>query len=595
MRSVVKLLNPVFMPKLSVNQIILKAKSHVKNGDYKEAERLYRAVLRSFPENKKAVKGLTVLSNLADTRKKQNPPSEIINQLSNLYKKGQLTELLRLAKNYTNQYPDAFIVWKILGVTAAQLRQKELAIQSFQRAIAIQPNDAETHFNMGNAFKDFGKLDEAVGAYETASSLKPDYAEVYCNMGSVLKEQGKLNDAIKSLSKAISIKPNYPDAYNAMGVALKEKGQLQEALVYLEKTLALSEDHFEAYNNMGVVLTDLGRLDDALSCHRRAQSLKLDYVDSYYNLSMTHLLQGNLSDGFRLYEWRLKKKPRTAAPAQTKYRWNGQEQLNNKHFFVYEEQGLGDVIQFCRYLPFLEERGARVTFRVRPAMHALLSTMRGQVNLVAETPSKIEYDFETPLMSLPYLFDTNLETIPRTNQYLYADNARLTSWAETLKGNSFKIGVCWQGSTHQIDVGRSFPLKLFHHIANIPSVELISLHKGAGEIQLVDIDFPINVLGSDFDAGDSAFLDTAAVMMNCNLIITSDTAIAHLAGALGLETWVVLKKVPDWRWMLKRTDSPWYPTVTLYRQEKAGEWENVFATMAKDLHTLIERQKRSYE
>jgi len=202
-----------------------------------------------------------------------------------------------------------------------------------------------------------------------------------------------------------------------------------------------------------------------------------------------------------------------------------------------------------------------------------------------------QIDFEAPLMSLPHLFKTHLKTIPSMNPYLYADRARTKTWGERLHTDRFKIGICWQGSMAKNDVGRSFPLSLFEGISKAPNVELISLHKGEGEHQIKDISFDLTTLGADFDVGQDAFLDTAAVMMNCDLIITSDTAIAHLAGALGCQTWVALKHVPDWRWMLNRSDSPWYPTMTLYRQKTPGNWADVFSTVEQKLLSKLEEGK----
>ncbi|MDC1444523.1 hypothetical protein N8366_00005, partial [Amylibacter sp.] len=309
------------------------------------------------------------------------------------------------------------------------------------------------------------------------------------------------------------------------------------------------------------------------------------------NMGLAYLCQGSLEEGFKLNEWRLKKKKRTVAPARANFIWDGKQSLNNKRFVAYAEQGLGDMIQFCRYLPFLEQKGADVTFKVKPALHALLQTMDSNVTLNTTNADEGQIDFEAPLMSLPHLFKTHLKTIPSMNPYLYADRARTKTWGERLHTDRFKIGICWQGSMAKIDVGRSFPLSLFEGISKAPNVELISLHKGEGEHQIKDISFDLTTLGADFDVGQDAFLDTAAVMMNCDLIITSDTAIAHLAGALGCQTWVALKHVPDWRWMLDRSDSPWYPTMTLYRQKTPGNWADVFSTVEQKLLSKLEEGK----
>ena len=205
-------------------------------------------------------------------------------------------------------------------------------------------------------------------------------------------------------------------------------------------------------------------------------------------------------------------------------------------------------------------------------------------------PDNDQIDFETPIMSLPFLFNTNLDTIPAKIPYLFTNDNNILSWAKRLTKSTFKVGICWQGSKNKIDYGRSFSLSLFEGISKIPNVELISLHKGEGEKQIKEVNFDLTILDNNFDSGENAFVDTAAVMMNCDLIVTSDTAIAHLAGALGCPTWVVLKKVPDWRWMLERKDSPWYPNLTLYRQKQINNWTHVFDKIEMDLQSLIKEK-----
>jgi hypothetical protein len=376
-----------------------------------------------------------------------------------------------------------------------------------------------------------------------------------------------------------------------MGNALHDKGVLEAAIDSYKQALKIKPDYAEAYYNMGVALNDKGNPEAAIDSYKQALKIKPDYALANYNLSLLCLLRGNLDEGFKYYEWRLKIKERLAAPARTNLIWDGEQSLSGKHFVVYEEQGLGDIIQFCRYLPVLEQKGAEVTFKVKSNLHALLQTMDSKTSLNTSLPEENKIDFESPLMSLPHLLKKGLEIIPITSPYLYADQSKVTTWGERLSKDSFKVGICWQGRKTKVDVGRSFSLSLFEGISKIQNVELISLHKGEGEGQITNIDFDVTTLGSGIDAGQDAFLDTAGVMMNCDLIITSDTAVAHLAGALGRPTWVALKHVPDWRWMLDRPDSLWYPTMTLFRQKNRGDWVGVFDTIEQDLLSLLEQKK----
>ena len=533
-----------------------------------------------------------------------------LNKASQSFKK--VTEL---NPNYTNGHNN-------LGVTLKNQGKLDEAIEAYNKALSLKPDHAEAYNNMGNALQDQGKLDEAMASFNKALAIKPDYAEAYNNMGTVLKDQGKLEKAIASYTKALSLKPDYAKAYNNMGVTLQEQGKLDEAIEAYKMALAIKSEYAEAYNNMGTVLKDQGKLDEAIEAYKmalaiepdyaeaynnmgsifqeqgklekaitsynKALSLKPDYAEAYYNMGNAYNLKGEIQKGLELFEYRFKKQKVPSRAPREKLHWNGSEPIKGKEFLVYEEQGLGDIIQFCRYLPTLVKQGAKVTFKVTQKLHAILQTMDSGVTLSTTDADEGQIDFEAPLMSLPHLFKTHLKTIPSMNPYLYANHGRTKTWGERLHTDRFKIGICWQGSKSKIDIGRSFPLSLFEGISKAPNVELISLHKGEGEHQIKDISFDLTTLGADFDADQDAFLDTAAVMMNCDLIITSDTAIAHLAGALGCQTWVALKHVPDWRWMLDRSDSPWYPTMTLYRQKNPGDWACVFEAINRNLRILID-------
>ena len=231
-----------------------------------------------------------------------------------------------------------------------------------------------------------------------------------------------------------------------------------------------------------------------------------------------------------------------------------------------------------------------MTFKVKSNLHQLLKTLDTKVQFIEKFSEENKFDFEAPLLSLPYLFKTEVNSIPKFTSYLKADAHRVEKWNEKIKSDKFKIGICWQGKKSKVDIGRSFSLSLFEVISKIPNLELISLYKGEDENQLQNINFDVTSLGDDFDNNQDTFLDTAAVMSHCDLIITSDTSIAHLAGALGHSVWVVLKYIPDWRWMLERSDSPWYPTMKLYRQKNLDDWDSVFAAIKRDLNSIIKKR-----
>ena len=478
------------------------------------------------------------------------------------------------------------------GALLLKLGKFDKAIDAYKKSISLKPDYAKAYNNMGVAFKEHGKLEEAIEAYKKVFLLEPDNPEAYKNLGAVLNKQGKLDESIFAYKKAISLRSNDADTYFNLGVVLKDQGKFAESIDAYKKSISIKPTDAESYFNLGNTLLDFGRLEEAEESFRQAILLQSDFTEARYNLSWTLLKSGKIKEGLELYECRLKRKRRKARHPRNHLIWDGIKSITGKNFFVYEEQGLGDIIQFCRYLLLLKEKGAEVTFRVQRKMHALLQTLDSDIVLVESDPDEKEIDFECPLMSLPYLFNTNLDTIPSSKSYLFANDDKVISWEKRLIKPTFKIGICWQGGTFNTGVGRDFPLSLFEKISKLPHIELISLHKGDGEKQIKDINFDLTTLGNDFDAGENSFIDTAAVMINCDLIISSDTSITHLAGALGCPIWVPLKKIPEWRWMLDRTDCPWYPNMTLYRQKDFGDWDHVFEIMNRDLVALIKQDKK---
>tara|TARA_B110000503_G_C7142170_1_gene411332 strand:+ start:270 stop:2000 length:1731 start_codon:yes stop_codon:yes gene_type:complete len=571
---------------MSLEQQINKAKSLEKKGAILEAINIYKSILTVFPKNIRVQERLAALS----VPKKINnvhPPQEDIDKLIKLFNQRHYSSVVDQTKAFIRKYPNIPVLWSIMGSSAAQLGMFDKSEIALRKSLALDPNNVANHNNLGNVLREQKKFVESIEALSKAISLNPNYYVAYFNMGITFTEQGKLNEAIRAYKKSILIKPDYIDAYCNMGVIFQKQGKLYKSLEIFKNSILINQNFPAVYNNMGNVYRFLGNLSEAIKSYKKAISLKADYGEAYNNLSFVYNLKGNFQKGLEFYEWRLRKDIPTTKTPRDHLIWDGKESLLDKKYLVYEEQGLGDVIQFCRYLPLLKQKGAKVIFKVKPKMHTLLKNLDEDIVFVDRDLDDNSIDFETPLMSLPYLFNTNLNTIPSMTSYLSADDDKIISWKKHLAKDSFKVGICWQGSKNKIDFERSFPLTLFEDLSKLSNVELISLHKGEGEKQIEDINFDLTVLGSDFDNGEDAFVDTAAVMANCDLIITSDTAIAHLAGALGSRAWVVLKKTPDWRWMLDRNDSPWYPNMKLYRQKERDNWDEVFETIKKDLESLI--------
>lgn len=342
-----------------------------------------------------------------------------------------------------------------------------------------------------------------------------------------------------------------------------------------------------------MTLKELRKNKEAIAYFDQAIKHNPNYYEAYYNKSLTLLAEGKYQKGFELYEWRWRIeniKKQLDNMYHGKLLWLGKESLVNKTILLYSEQGLGDTIQFCRYARLVSERGAKVILEVQKSLVNLLQNLDGVNQLISKGSPLPKFDFQCPLMSLPLALKTTIATIPHQIPYIHSGLDRQARWQEYLGGNGFKIAICWQGNSQsKVDFGRSFSVSLFQDISKIYGVRLISLQKNEGVEQLMSLPKGMNIetLPDYFDSGGNNFLDTAAVMKNVDLVITSDTSLTHLAGALGVRTWLPLKYVPDWRWMLEGSDSPWYPNHRLFRQTARNDWVSVFKQMEAALKTLV--------
>jgi len=484
----------------------------------------------------------------------------------------------------------------LLGLIAHQVGRNDLAIDYIRQALLLAPKFAEAHNNLGVALKEQGRLQEAAASYQEALRLKPDYAEAHNNLGVALKGQGQLLEATASYQEALRLRPDYAEALNNLGNVLTKQGQLAEAEARLRQALRLKPDYAEALSNLGAALKEQGKLAEAEASCQQALQLKPDYPEAHYNLAMTWLLQGDLDKGWPEYEWRRQCKDLVlTVPSFPGPDWDGSP-LQGRTILVHREQGFGDMLQFIRYAPLLQYRGGKVFVVCHPALVQLLAQCPGIDRLIPQGSPLPPFDVYASLMSLPGLFRTTLATVPRNVPYLFADAGLTERWRQQLSTiGAFKIGISWQGNPryHQ-DRWRSIPLFQFAPLARLEGVQLFSLQKGLGTEQLAPAAdrCPVNDFGGKLDEGTGAFMDTAAVMKNLDLVVTSDTAIAHLAGGLGVPVWVALPVAPEWRWLLQREDSPWYPTMRLFRQSRWGDWEEVFERMAGEVQKLITNRPR---
>jgi tetratricopeptide (TPR) repeat protein len=478
--------------------------------------------------------------------------------------------------------PSYAVAWNQLGTALVKQGNFDEAVTHYRQALRLDPRLAAAENNLGALFQSQSKWDEAAACYQRALAIEAGCAEAHFNLGMVFHNQGHAARAVESYQNAIRANPQHAGAYNNLGAIFKRQGKLSEAVECYERALEFKPNFAEALNNLGNVFQLQSRNAEAMVCYEQTLRIDPDHAQAHYNRSRMLLAAGDFSAGWREYEWRLKcsdlEKQAFAEP-----RWQG-EPLEGRTLLVHAEQGLGDALQFIRYVPLVTHFGGKVIVEVPNALFPLLeqSTIPG---LVARGTPLEAFDVQVPMMSLPLICGTLLETIPSCVPYLAADPQWVEFWRGALGAKAgLRVGIAWQGRpTYAGDRFRSIPLAQFAPLAQ-RGVELISLQKGPGSQQLTAgvAPFPVREL-NDLDEEHGPFIDTAAVMKNLDLVITSDTAIAHLAGALGVSVWVALPLSPDWRWLYQREDSPWYPTMRLFRQLSHGDWPSVFQRMAEAL------------
>ena len=473
------------------------------------------------------------------------------------------------------------------GAVLLGLKRYEEAVVDFTRALSIKPQYVEALCNRGVALGELKRSEEALADFAAAIALKPDHAEAFTNRGAVLAALKRLDEALADQDRAIELNPANAEAFGNRGMVLTELERFEEAIETQNRAIALNPRYADAYFNRGAALGCLERFDEAEADYERALEIDPQSAPAHWNMAVHKLLVGDMAAGWPAYEWRLKTKdhkPHTNFPHPY---LSALAEARGKTVLVYWEQGLGDVIQFCRYISLLADAGVRVLFAPQPKLRKLMSPFEGpSVKLVSAEDHALRFDLQSPLLSLPALFRTTLETVPAGAPYLFAEPVRIEKWVKHIGASGFRIGICWKGSSaYGGDKRRSFALHHFEALSKLPGVRLISLHKGDGEKDLLDLPSGMKVesLPADFDSGPDAFLDTAAVMQSLDLVITSDTSIAHLAGALGVPVWVALRRLPDFRWMMDRPDCPWYPTMRLFRQKTEGDWPGVF----KDIEAAV--------
>ena len=521
----------------------------------------------------------------------KGPPNAVeqwLNEAAHAHNKGALELAATLYEKILSLEPRHFSALNLLGVLKGQLGQPVEGEALLRKALAVNPENGDANANMGLMLGKLGRHAQAIGYFTKAIEKHPEQPGYMLNLAFHLVDYEKPADAIDVANILIQSHPAYYRAHHAKANALMLQSRYAQAQENYQIALQHNDQDQSLWSNLGATWRMLKDFPQALRCHDKALSLDPDNIDARWERALTLLTAGQFEAGWKDYVVSKKERGLPSRPRLGKT-WDGKADLKNKSIFVYREQGLGDVLQFCRFLEPLRQTGARIYFAPHAPLKWLMRSMGEGFEICDFSDPDLKTDYHAPLLSLPAW----LHAHGRTSQvpYLFPSQDNVLTWAKRIGAEGFRIGVCWQGSTGKADLGRSFPVRHFEGLSQIPGVRLISLHKGDGERQLQSLPegARIETLGEDFDSGADGFFDTAAVMKSLDLVITSDTAVAHLAGALGAPVWVALKSAPDWRWMTDRADNPWYPTMRLFRQPSAGDWEGVFAQMESALQERLQR------
>jgi tetratricopeptide (TPR) repeat protein len=552
----------------TIEQAFAQAWSSHRSGRLQDAERWYREVLREAPGHSDVWHLLGILC------QSQGRLAEAVSSYE---------EALRLRPEFAEALGNLGVAYMALGRLAD-------AVACYRRALGINPKLPGPHNNLGLALIDQNELDEAAACFREALRLDSNFQEAHYNLGKTLHQQGRLEEAIACYRRSLELRPTCAQAHHNLGVALKAQGKAEEATACLQQALRLEPNFAEAHCNLGLTLLEGGKVDEAMACYAKAIELQPDHADAHVGRGIVWLVQGQVEAGWAELEWRLRC-PKYPRRALSRPMWDGSP-LDGKTILLYAEMGLGDTIHFIRYASLVKERGGRVVVEPPAALLPILARTPGIDQLVTPETPLPDFEVHAPLPSLPHLLGTTLDTVPANIPYVFADPGLVEQWRRELSAiGDFKIGIAWRGSqAYPSDAQRSIPLVEFAPLAAVEGVRLFSLQKGPGSEELSALRgrFAVTDLAGRLDERTGPFMDTAAVIQGLDLVISVDTSIAHLAGALGAPVWLALGLTPHWLWFLKREDSPWYPRHRLFRRDPAKSWNDVFQRMAAELRRRLQ-------
>jgi tetratricopeptide (TPR) repeat protein len=533
-------------------------------GQVETAAKLYTAVLRERPDEFNALHMLGLID----------------------YQRGRLPEAARLITAALRSEPNSADAWSNLGLVLHAQDEYAKALDAFDRALALKPDRAEVLNNRGTTLNCLERHEDALASFTRAVALRPDYLFARFNQGSTLLGLGRFAEALASFEATLAIAPNHADTLCHRGNVLLKLNRVEDAFASYAQALAITPDHPQILQNYTVALRHLGRPREALESSEKAIRIKPDYAAARFEQAIALLALGDFERGWAAYEsrWQLAE----FEPQRRNYGrplWLGQEDIAGKTVLLHCEQGYGDTLQFARYAPLLAERGATVVLEVQEHLKALLSQMPGVSQIVARGEPLPPFDLYCPLLSLPLAFGTRLETIPANVPYIAADRACAVHWAAKLSdfAGKTKIGLVWAGnsSANAIDTRRSLSLREFAPLAGLPKIQFFSLQKGEPAAQAKHP--PEGFALADYSPDLHGFEDTAALIANLDLVISVDTSVAHLAGAMAKPVFILSRFDGCWRWLNHRDNSPWYPTARLLHQSAPGAWDEVIARLRETI------------
>lgn len=545
---------------MDTRQLFAAALAHHQAGRLAEAEATYRQVLSVSPDH---VDSLHLLG-VAATQSGRH--DEAI---------GLIGRAIALKATPAPQFHSN------IGLAYRSLGARAQAIEHFQRAVALKPDYVEAHNNLAAVLIDENRLEEAEHHCRQAVALRPGTVSTHFALGLVLQKQERWSEAEAVYERAVLLPPPYPQSWNNLAIVRMSLGKLDEAIAALDQALRLDPDYAEAYYNLGTVHQERGAYADALAAYRRAAALNPDYVDAHLNEALLHLTHGELDAGWTKYEWRWRKDGNPPRPFAEPL-WDGGD-LAGRTILLHAEQGIGDTLQFVRYAPLVKAKGRpTVILECQPALVRLLRSAPGVDRVIphSENPTPL-FDCHAPLLTLPRLFGMTIATIPAKIPYLHVDPDSATAW-EKNAGPGLDVGLVWRGNPgNSRDRQRSIPAETIAPMCAVPGVNWISLQIDAkpDELQAIAQHGPIQ----DFSEELRGWSETAALVSVLDLVVTVDTAVAHLAGAMGKPVWILLAHTAHWCWLTGRTDSPWYPTARLFRQKTPGDWAPVLHEVREEL------------